>query len=63
MSCYAYYEMGCCPRAAASKLVNNQGLTRGVVNDGKKVLTVNFAQGDADGNLLGNVERMLCGAA
>ncbi len=49
-------------RAAASKLVNNQGLTRRVVNDVKKVLTVTFAQGDADGNLFGNVERMLCGA-
>ena len=50
-------------RAAAPKLVNNQGLTRGVVNDEKKALTVTFAQGDADGNLFGNVERMLCGAA
>jgi hypothetical protein len=50
-------------RAAAPKLVNNQGLTRGVVNDGKKALTVTFAQGDVDGNLFGNVERMFCGAA
>ncbi len=49
-------------RAAAPKLVNNQGLTRGVVNNEKKASTVYFAQGDADGNLFGNVERMLCGA-
>jgi hypothetical protein len=52
--------MGIEPRAAAPKLVNNQGLTRGVVNDRRKALTVNFAEGDVDGNLFGNVERMLC---